>query len=112
MIEFATRTAAGGVAVIEPRGRLNMVAAPQLRELVRAAVDGGTVNVVVDLGATEFIDSSGLGALISGLKTARLAGGDLRIARPTAQVQTVLALTNLNRVLRARDSVDGAFDGG
>ncbi len=111
MIEFESRTTDEGVAVVRPAGRLNMVAAPRLRELLRDVVDGGTTRVVVDLSATDFIDSSGLGALIAGLKAARQAGGDLRIAQPTEQVETVLALTNLNRVLRTHDSVDAAFDG-
>jgi hypothetical protein len=51
-----------------------------------------------------------LGALIAGLKAARQAGGDLRIAAPTAQVETVLALTNLNRVLTAYPSAGLAFN--
>ena len=58
----------------------------------------------------ESVASSGLGALISGLKSARLAGGDLRIARPGPQVLTVLEFTSLNRVLQAYDSVESAFD--
>ena len=111
MIEFATRKGDDGITVIEPHGRLNMVAAPKLRQLIAVIVDGGDNRVVVDLSLTEFIDSSGLGALISGLKTARQAGGDLRIAAPTAQVESVLALTNLNRVLKAYRSAAEAFDG-
>jgi len=62
------------------------------------------------MAETTFLDSSGLGALIGGLKSARQAGGDLRIARPTPAVRTVFELTNLDRVLRARDDVDTAFD--
>ena len=62
------------------------------------------------MAETTFLDSSGLGALIGGLKSARQAGGDLRIARPTPAVYTVFELTNLDRVLRARETVDGAFD--
>ncbi|MBD8506709.1 STAS domain-containing protein [Hoyosella sp. G463] len=110
MIDFSTRTADGGIAVIEPKGRLNMVAAPRLRELIEATVDGGASRIVIDLGGTDFIDSSGLGALISGLKRARQAGGDLRIARPNTQVETVLTLTNLNRVLKAYPSAEEAFN--
>jgi anti-sigma B factor antagonist len=60
----------------------------------------------------QFIDSSGLGAVIGGLKTARQAGGDLRIASLTPQVASVLQLTNLDRVLRPYDSVAGALGGG
>ncbi|MCK0177302.1 STAS domain-containing protein [Mycolicibacterium sp. F2034L] len=110
MSPYPARTTEAGVVVVQPDGRLNMVAAPSLRRQLHALVDGGNSKVVVDLSKTEFIDSSGLGALISGLKVARQAGGDLRIAAPTRQVVTVLELTNLNRVLRAHDSVDGAFD--
>ncbi len=95
-----------GAAVISANGRLNMVAAPRLRELVSTTVKDKHCNrVVVDLGDTEFIDSSGLGALIAGLKTARNAGGDLRIARPQEQITMVLELTNMNRVLRSYASV-------
>jgi anti-sigma B factor antagonist len=57
------------------------------------------------------MDSSGLGALISGLKTARQAGGDLRIAGAGPQVEAVLDLTNLKRVLRPRPDVASAFVG-
>ncbi|MDM7489498.1 MULTISPECIES: STAS domain-containing protein [Rhodococcus] len=111
MTQFATRTLAADVVVIRPEGRLNMVAAPRLREQLHGLVDGGSARLVVDLAATEFVDSSGLGALVSGLKAARQAGGDLRLAAPTAQVRSVLSLTSLDRVLRAYDSAEDAFDG-
>jgi len=110
MTEFAVDTDATGIAVVVPRGRLNMVSAKRLREIFGDLVAGGTTRIVVDLAETTFLDSSGLGALIAGLKSARQAGGDLRIARPTASVTTVFELTNLDRVLRPRDSVEGAFD--
>ena len=100
-MEFDVQYPQHGAAVIRAVGRLNMVAAPQLRLLVTATVtEQGRSRVVVDLSDTEFIDSSGLGALIAGLKTARTVGGDLKIAGATSQVTTVLELTNLHRVLR------------
>ncbi|MFN3601973.1 MAG: STAS domain-containing protein [Dietzia sp.] len=102
---------AGTAVVVQPTGRLNMVAAPGLRDQLRDLIEGGSRRVVVDLSATEFIDSSGLGALISGLKAARQAGGDLRIAAPNTQVRSVLKLTRLDRVLTAHESADAAFDG-
>jgi anti-sigma B factor antagonist len=87
-----------------------MVAARRFKELLSDLVSGGTTRVVVDMAETTFVDSSGLGALIAGLKYARQAGGDLRVARPTAEVVAVFELTNLDSVLRARDTVEGAFD--
>ncbi len=110
MIDFAVHTRDDGVGVVTPEGRLNMVSARRLKEILSELVAAGTTRIVVDLGETTFLDSSGLGALIGGLKSARQAGGDLRIARVSPAVMTVFELTNLDRVLRARDSVDSAFD--
>jgi len=110
MIEFDVTITERGVGVVTPKGRLNMVSARRLKELLADLVTGGTIRIVVDMAETTFLDSSGLGALIAGLKSARQAGGDLRIARPTPSVMTVFELTNLDKVLRARDSVEGAFD--
>jgi anti-sigma B factor antagonist len=92
-------------AVLQPTGRLNMVAAPAFKNLVEETVASGQSRIVVDLGQVTFIDSSGLGALISGLKATRQAGGDLRIADVPEQVMTVLRLTNLDRVLRVHPTV-------
>ncbi|GAA4197125.1 STAS domain-containing protein [Microbacterium oryzae] len=97
-------------AVVTITGRLTASGAPRLRDAVKELVDAGHAQIVVDLGATEFVDSSGLGALISGLKTARVAGGDLRIAQVPAGVRSVMKLTNLDRVLREHESVESAFD--
>lgn len=98
-----------GLAVVHPAGRLNMVTAGDLRELIASTITAENAHVVVDLSAVSFIDSSGLGALINGLKSAREAGGDLRIAAPNDQVRLVLQLTNLERVLTPYDTIDAAF---
>jgi anti-sigma B factor antagonist len=94
--------------VLRPTGRLNMVAAPALKHLVEESVAAGRDRIVIDLTEVVFIDSSGLGALIAGLKATRQAGGDLRIAQVPEQVRTVLRLTNLDRVLRAHPTVADA----
>lgn len=96
-----------GVAVIVCPARVSMAVAASFRDAITAAVEQAP-KVVIDLGPTTFIDSSGLGALVSGLKTCRQAGGDLRIAAPGEQVRTVLRLTNLDRILRAHDTVEDA----
>ena len=103
--------AAEGVAVLKLDGRLNMVAAPRLKEAVDQVVEGGRSHVVVDMADVTFMDSSGLGALLAGLKKARQRTGDLRISGFNDQVATVLRLTNLDRVLRAHSSVEAATDG-
>lgn len=99
-------------AVVAPVGRLTLVTAGELTALVERTVAAGRTMVVVDLAQTVFLDSSGLGALVSGLRAARAAGGDLRIARPTEQVLTVLELTTMDRVLRPYVTVEEALGAG
>jgi anti-sigma B factor antagonist len=111
MIELDTAHPAD-VAVIRPQGRLTMVHAADLREVVAQVIADGRTRIVVDLGDCQFMDSSGLGAVIGGLKAARQAGGDLRIAALQPQVMTVLQLTNLDRVLRPYGTVGEALDEG
>nr|WP_255622421.1 STAS domain-containing protein [Tessaracoccus sp. OS52] len=96
-------------AVIAVDGRLTATGAPLLRQAAADLVSTGNTRLVVDLGAASFVDSSGLGALINALKTARLAGGDLRIAAAPDHVRSVLRLTNLDRVLRNHPTAGSAF---
>ena len=109
-MEIHTRPA-DGYTVLACEGRLTMTTAARLRGAVDAAVAGGTPRVVVDLSGTSFVDSSGLGALVGGLRAARTAGGDLRIAGPGEQVASVLALTNLDQVLTPHPGVEAAAHG-
>ena len=110
-MEIATEELGEGRAVLRVEGRLNLVTAPELRAAVERAVAAGTPRVVIDLSAVTFIDSSGLGMVIAGLKHARQAGGELRIAAAGEQVRMVLELTKLNRILRPYDTVDEALEG-
>lgn len=98
------------VVVLATSGRFNMVSAPRVKARIDEVVAGGSARIVVDLSGVEFMDSSGLGALIGGLKAARQASGDLRIAAAGEQVVAVLKLTNLDRILRPYASVEEALD--
>ena len=100
MISFDTAVAENGATVIEATGRLDMVAAPQLKALVQSAIGKAETPVVVELSQVQFIDSTGLGALISGFRATREVGSELRIAGATAQVLSVLAMTRIDQVIR------------
>jgi len=112
MTTYPVSTTPSGVIVMRPEGRLNMPAAPKLRQQLHDLINDGNTRLVVDLAAVQSIDSAVLGALISGLTAAKKAGGDLRIVAPSQQVATVLELTRLTRVLPAYPSVDAAFSDG
>ena len=108
-MKFETSPIGDGIAAVRGVGRLNMVSAPALRETVAVALAAGRTRIVIDLSGVDFVDSSGLGALIGCLKSARQVGGDLRIAQPTAQVEMVLQLSNLDRVLKSYGSTEEAY---
>lgn len=99
----------GTHVVLAPEGKFNLVAAPPIKARIDDLVASGKNRVIVDLNAVDFIDSSGLGALIGGLKAARQEGGDLRIAGAGDQVRAVLKLTNLDRILSPHESVEAAL---
>ncbi|WP_420364498.1 STAS domain-containing protein [Curtobacterium sp. L3-7] len=107
-MEIVVHEAQTDAAVLECKGRLNMVSAPAFRETVAKVVGDGRHRVVVELSAVDFMDSSGLGALVGCLKTARQAGGDLRIAAPSDQVSMVLKLSNIDKILRTYPDGDAA----
>ncbi|MDF2560973.1 MAG: anti-anti-sigma factor [Microbacterium sp.] len=108
-MELSTDTR-DGYAVIVLSGRLTASGAPLLRNAVGDLVTAGEPHIVIDMAELAFVDSSGLGALVGGLKSARVAGGDLRIAAVPDAVRTVLRLTNLDRVLRDYPTPESAFD--
>jgi anti-sigma B factor antagonist len=106
---ITTDSIAPDIAVLRAEGRLNAASAMELRAAVRRAIDDGRPRIVVELSEVSFMDSSGLGALVGALKTARQAGGDLRIAAPSEQVVMVLTLSNLDRVLTGFDTAGDAY---
>jgi anti-sigma B factor antagonist len=96
--------------LIQPVGRMDSVTAATFRAEVRKLVDTGATWLVLDLSEVSFLDSAGLGAILSGLRLVREAGGDLRLARPSPQASAVLKLTSLSKVLPVYPSVEAALD--
>lgn len=99
------------IATIAIHGRLDAVRAVDLRTEIASAVDDGIVRIVVDLAATEFVDSAGLAALAKGMKDCRSAGGDLRIVSPQhADATRVFTLTRFDQVFEMADSAQALLD--
>ncbi len=100
-----------GITIVRMDGRLDLLAAAEVKQQLAELIASGHRRLIFDLDRVSFVDSSGLGALISGLKAARQAGGDLRIARANQQVRTLLNLTMLERVLRPYETIEEARAG-
>lgn len=85
-------------AVVTGLQELVAANAAQVRDDIRAALPAGCVNLELDLSTLSFLDSSGLGTLISLHKTLRSRNGTVRLVKPAANIQQILELTRLHRV--------------
>jgi len=95
----------GVVTVLTLRGEIDLASAPPLRQALVEAADRVGVVVVVDLDEVEFIDSTGLGVLIGGLKRARTSGGDLMLVCTQPRIIRLLEMTRLDRALEVHSTV-------
>src|SRR3982751_3221787 len=98
-----------GWQVLTVRGEVDVTRTPRVRTQLISLLSDGQPQLVVDLEGVRFLDSSGLGALVAGLKLARSRSGELRIVcEGQRSVRKVLEVTGLERVLERYDTVDEA----
>ena len=74
------------------------------------SIEEGIVSVVIDMADVKWMNSSGLGILMSGLTTLRSSGGDLKLANVSERVHRPINVTKLDKVLKMYASVDQAID--
>ena len=95
--------------VLTVRGEVDVTTTPRVRAQLISLLSEGKPQLIVDLEGVDFLDSSGLGALVAGLKLARSRSGELRIVCDRQRsVRKVLEVTGLERVLDRFDTVDAA----
>lgn len=95
----------GDRTVIEVGGEVDVYTAPRLRERIAELVEDGHHDLVIDLDGVEFLDSTGLGVLVGGLKRVRTHEGSLRIVCTQDRVLKVFRITGLTKVFAIHDSV-------
>ncbi len=101
-------TEQNGWAVLAVRGEVDVYTAPRLREKLVELVSEGKSRIVVDLEAVEFLDSTGLGVLVGGLKRVRTNDGELRLVCTQNRILRVFEITGLTKVFDIHDGVDKA----
>jgi anti-sigma B factor antagonist len=93
--QVATREA-GQVAIIDLKGGMTVASGiGLLRQQVRSLVAAGHKNVLVNLKELIYLDSAGMGELVSACTTLRNLGGDLRLVSPQERVRNLLQMTKL-----------------
>ncbi|HEY4321889.1 MAG TPA: STAS domain-containing protein [Gemmatimonadales bacterium] len=108
---FTVSQAANDVTVVTVDGQLIVANRQELKQLMQDALDRGARRFVVDFTPTAYIDSSGLGALVSISKRVREAGGDLRLAGLNEDLRSLFELTKLDTLFTIADSPAEALAG-
>jgi len=101
-------TNAGEYQVLTPNGDLDVYTVGSLRDAIGTMIDQDTPRVVVDLDQVPFMDSSGLGALMGGVRRLREAGGDLAISCTREQHLKLFAITGFGEGVSIAPTVEEA----
>ncbi|NJL85526.1 MAG: STAS domain-containing protein [Leptolyngbyaceae cyanobacterium SM1_1_3] len=104
-----TREVRGTCQIFRLTGLLDAFSEPTFRKVLASCIDGGPAHVILDLSGIDFVDSSGLGAMVQMVKKAQTAGGSLQVVSNPRVTQTV-KLVRLEKFLSLQPSVDAAVE--
>ena len=100
----------GDKSVIAVSGELDVFTAPSLDESLAESIDAGRVNLIVDLSDVTFLDSTGLGSMVKGLKRAKEQGGSLRVVASSERIVKVFRITGLDQAMSLTDSLSDILE--
>jgi anti-sigma B factor antagonist len=93
------------VTILDLAGKITIgEGSVQLREAVRRLLEQGNKNLLIDLGKVDYVDSSGIGELVSCFTTAKNQGGQLKLLNLTKKIQDLLSITKLLTVFETFDN--------
>ena len=106
----ATLRQVDGVTVVDMSGRITLgEGCTQLRELVRDQLGKGSKHLLLNLADVTYIDSSGIGELVSSFTTVTNQGGQLKLLNLTKKIHELLAITKLLTVFQVFDNEQAAI---
>jgi anti-sigma B factor antagonist len=106
---FSQTKGRGGVIVVAVDGQLIVGNRHELKDMIQAALDRGERKLLVDFSQTGYIDSSGLGALVSISKRIREASGELRLAGLNDDLRSLFELTKLDTLFTITETPEQAL---
>jgi len=95
--------------VVAVGGEIDVYSAPKLREKLISLVESGSYHLIIDMEAVEFLDSTGLGVLVGGLKRVRAHDGWIDLVCTQGRILRIFRITGLSRVFNIYDSVVDAI---
>ncbi|MFL5799313.1 MAG: STAS domain-containing protein [Actinomycetota bacterium] len=105
-LDIGTR---GDSSIVTLVGEIDVYTAPRLRQALIDLVSQGATDIVVDMERVDFLDSTGLGVLVGGLKRVKSADGDLRLVVTQDRIMKIFDITGLSKVFPIHGSLDEAL---
>lgn len=106
-LEITTRQQ-DGICSMSLTGEVDVYTAPRLKEALVTQIESGCARIIVDLEGVGFIDSSGLGVLVGGLRRAKEREGTIRLVCTRDNVLKVFRITGLDKVFAIFSDVEEA----
>jgi anti-sigma B factor antagonist len=104
-VDTSTRDSA---TVLSLRGEIDVYTAPRLRQALIDLIAQDATNIVVDMGSVDFLDSTGLGVLVGGLKRVKAKEGSLKLVVTQDKISKIFEITGLTKVFPIFGTVDEA----
>lgn len=98
-----------GVSVVSLRGEIDVYTAPRLRQTLIDLVEGGATDIVVDMEHVDFLDSTGLGVLVGGLKRVKDRDGEMKLVAKQDRILKIFDITGLSKVFPMYGTLDEAL---
>jgi anti-sigma B factor antagonist len=99
----------GEASVVSLRGEVDVYTAPRLRQALIDLVEGGAKDIVVDMDRVDFLDSTGLGVLVGGLKRVKSNEGEMKLVVTQDRIMKIFDITGLAKVFPMFSSLDQAL---
>jgi anti-sigma B factor antagonist len=98
------------MTLVAVEGELDVRTSPELRQALDTVLGGGCRHVMVDLNRVEYLDSTGLGALVRGMRSVCAAEGRLQIICDVPRIRRIFEIAGLARVLEVVESREAALE--
>src|SRR5579863_946867 len=108
-IKVNVREAPGDCYIVDLSGEIDVYTSPKVKDAIGDLIDRGVYHLIINLEKVRYIDSTGLGVLIGGLKRVREHGGSVNLVCTNPQIKKIFDITGLVKIFGIFDSEDSAM---
>ena len=98
------------IGLFRVRGYVDTTTSPELQRMLTEIIHDGVTQIIIDLGAVNYVSSAGWGVFVGEIRGLREQGGDLKIIQMIPEVNEVFEMLEFNRILTCYDSLEEAID--